>query len=111
MEKKIIKDFEDTFKKSLLNDQVKFKKEFLNKFIKEGFPSRKLESWKFSDLNQIINKNIENLIFYNNSTKPHKIDESLYLNNIEHNKMVFINGKLEELNSDIVVCNNPLLGG
>ena len=41
MEKKIIKDFEDTFKKSLLNDQVKFKKEFLNKIIKEGIPSRK----------------------------------------------------------------------
>ena len=37
MEKKIIKDFEDTFKNSLLNDDVKFKKEFLNKFIKKVF--------------------------------------------------------------------------
>ena len=98
MEKKIIKDFEDTFKKSLLDDQVKFKKEFLNKFIKEGFPSRKLESWKFSDLNQIINNNIENLNFYNDIKKTYKIDESIYLNNIEHNSLVFLNGKLEKIN-------------
>mgnify|MGYP001401000302 FL=1 len=98
MEKKIIKDFEDTFKKSLLNDQVKFKKEFLNKFIKEGFPSRKLESWKFSDLNQIINNNIENLNFYNDIKKTYKIDESIYFNNIEHNSLVFVNGKLEKIN-------------
>ena len=98
MEKKIIKDFEDTFKKSLLNDRVKFKKEFLNKFIKEGFPSRKLESWKFSDLNQIINNNIANLNFYNDIKKTYKIDESIYLNNIEHNSLVFVNGKLEKIN-------------
>jgi len=98
MEKKIIKDFEDTFKKSLLNDRVKFKKEFLNKFIKEGFPSRKLESWKFSDLNQIINNNIANLNFYNDIKKTYKVDESIYFNNIEHNSLVFVNGKLEKIN-------------
>ncbi len=98
MEKKIIKDFEATFKKSLLNDNVKFKKEFLNKFVEKGFPSKKLESWKFSDLNQIINNNIENLNFYNDINKSYKIDESIYLNNIEHNSMVFVNGKLEEVN-------------
>ena len=97
MEKKIITDFENMYKNSSLNNELKLRKEFLTKFIEKGFPSKKLESWKFSDLNQIINKNIENLIFYNNSTKPHKIDESLYLNNIEHNKIVFINGKLEEI--------------
>ena len=97
MEKKIIIDFENTYKNSSLNDDVRFKKEFLNKFLEKGFPSKKLESWKFSDLNQIINKNIENLIFYNDTTKSYKIDESLYLKNLEHNKIVFINGKLEEI--------------
>ncbi len=98
MEKQIIKDFENTYKNSLLNDEVKLKKEFLNKFIQKGFPSKKNESWKFSDLNQIINNNIENLTFYNDIKKSNKIDESLYLKNLEHNKMVFINGKLEEIN-------------
>ncbi len=98
MEKQIIKDFENTYKNSLLNDEVKLKKEFLNKFIQKGFPSKKNESWKFSDLNQIINNNIENLTFYNDIKKSNKIDESLYIKNLEHNKMVFINGKLEEIN-------------
>ena len=98
MEKKIIKDFEDTFKKSLLNNNIKSKKEFLNKFIKKGFPSKKLENWKFSDLNQIINNNIENLNFYNDIKKSYEVDHTIYLNNIEHNSMVFVNGKLEEIN-------------
>tara|TARA_B100001029_G_scaffold135439_1_gene114305 strand:- start:338 stop:1582 length:1245 start_codon:yes stop_codon:yes gene_type:complete len=98
MEKKIIKDFENTFKKSVLNDEFNFRKEFLNKFIEKGFPSKKLESWKFSDLNQIINNNIENLNYYRDLKKSYQIDKSVYLNNIEHNSIVFVNGKMEEIN-------------
>ena len=97
MEKKIIKDFENTFKKSVLNDEFNFRKEFLNKFIDKGFPSKKLESWKFSDLNQIINNNIENLNYYRDLKKSYQIDKSIYLNNIEHNSIVFVNGKMEEI--------------
>mgnify|MGYP001499825603 FL=1 len=98
MEKKIIKDFENTFKKSVLNDEFNFRKEFLNKFIEKGFPSKKLESWKFSDLNQIIKNNIENLNYYRDLKKSYQIDKSVYLNNIEHNSIVFVNGKMEEIN-------------
>ena len=98
MEKKIIKDFENTFKKSMLNDEFNFRKKFLNKFIDKGFPSKKLESWKFSDLNQIINNNIENLNYYRDLKKSYQIDKSIYLNNIEHNSIVFVNGKMEEIN-------------
>ena len=98
MEKKITIDFENTFKNSFLNDELRSRKEFLNKFIEKGFPTKKLESWKFSDLNQIINNNIENLIFYNDTNKKYKIDDSIYLKNIEHNKIIFINGKLEKIN-------------
>ncbi len=98
MQKKIIQDFENTFKDTLLNDDIKFKKELLNKFIEKGFPSKKLESWKFSDLNQIINKNIKDLNFYNNIEKSYQIDKSIYLKSIEHNSLVFVNGKLEEIN-------------
>ena len=97
MEKKIITDFENTYKNSSLNDEAKFRKIFLNKFIEKGFPSKKLESWKFSDLNQIINKNIKNLIFYNDTIKSSEIDQSIYLKNLEHNKIVFINGRIEEI--------------
>jgi len=104
MEKKIIKDFENTFKNSSLNDEVKFRKELLNKFIETGFPTKKIESWKFSDLNQIINNHIENLIFYNDTKKSYQIDESIYLKNLEHNRIVFVNGKLEEINLEYEDC-------
>ena len=97
MEKKIITDFENAYKNSSLNEELKFRKIFLNKFIDKGFPSKKLESWKFSDLNQIINKNIENLTFYNDTIKSTEIDQSIYLKNLDHNKIVFINGRIEEI--------------
>ena len=37
---------------------------FLNQFVKNGFPNKRAEDWKFSDLNQIISTNIKNLSFY-----------------------------------------------
>ena len=36
-------------------------KENLNQFVENGFPNKRAEDWKFSDLNQIISSNIENL--------------------------------------------------
>ena len=64
MENRIKLDFDKTFKNYSPNDELDFKKNNLENFIKEGLPGRKLESWKFSDLNQIINKNIGELNFY-----------------------------------------------
>ena len=69
----------------------------IKKFIKKGFPGRKLESWKFSDLNQIINKNIGELNFYIDPSKENLIDNALIIKDFDHNKIVFINGKVEEL--------------
>ena len=34
------------------------KKKIFNRFIEQGFPNKRIEDWKFSDLNQIIKKNI-----------------------------------------------------
>ncbi len=98
MNKRITQDFEKTYKNSSTHENIKLRKEFLKKFIEKGFPSKKLESWKFSDLNQIIKNNIENLNYYYDSKKSHKIDDSIYLKNLEHNKLVFINGKIEDIN-------------
>ena len=66
----------------------------MNEFIKIGFPNRKLENWKFSDLNQIIQKNIGELSFYNDYSSSNKIDTSSICNGLEHNKIVFINGRV-----------------
>ena len=97
METRIIADFDKTFKNYSSLDELNFKKKNLKNFIKKGFPGKKLESWKFSDLNQIINKNIGKLIFYTDQINQNVIDKSFIPKDFDHNKIVFINGKIEEI--------------
>ena len=97
METRIIADFDKTFKNYSSLDELNFKKNNLKNFIKKGFPGKKLESWKFSDLNQIISKNIGKLIFYTDQINQNVIDKSFIAKDFDHNKIVFINGKIEEI--------------
>ena len=91
-------DFEKTIKASSFSERdADSKKGFLNKFIAKGFPSRKFENWKFSDMNQIIQKNIGELSFYNDYSLSNKIDTSVFIDELEHNKIVFINGRVEKI--------------
>jgi Fe-S cluster assembly protein SufD len=91
-------DFEKTIKASSFSERdADLKKGFLNKFIAKGFPSRKFENWKFSDMNQIIKKNIGELSFYNDYSLSNKIDTSVFIDELEHNKIVFINGRVEKI--------------
>ena len=98
MTEQIKTDFDRIVKTSnFTEDDIELKQQSLNKFIENGFPSRKLENWKFSDLSQIINKNIGELSFYNNYSLPNKVDTSIFINGLEHNKIIFINGKIEKV--------------
>ena len=91
-------DFEKILKISNFSEKdIKFKKDQLDKFIENGFPGKRLENWKFLDLNQIINKNIENISFYNDYSTTNKIDTSIYIDGLEHNKIIFINGRIEKI--------------
>ena len=91
-------DFEKTIKASdFSKSDAEFKESFLKKFIAKGFPSKKSENWKFSDLNQIIQKNIGDLSFYNDYSSSNKIDTSIFIDELEHNKIVFVNGKVEKI--------------
>ena len=91
-------DFEKTIKTSTFSESdAEIKRGFLNKFIAKGFPSKKFENWKFSDINQIIKKNIGELNFYNDYSSSNKIDTSVFLDGLEHNKIIFINGKVEKI--------------
>jgi Fe-S cluster assembly protein SufD len=91
-------DFEKTIKTSSFSESdAESKKVFLNKFIAKGFPSKKFENWKFSDINQIIKKNIGELSFYNDYSLSNKIDTSIFIDGLEHNKIVFINGRVEKI--------------
>ena len=98
MTEQIKTDFEKIVKTSAFSEKdVELKKMYLNKFLETGFPTRKLENWKFSDLSQIIKKNIGELSFYNDYSFPNKVDTSIYVEGLEHNKIVFINGRVEKV--------------
>ena len=91
-------DFEKTIEKLKLSENdIKLRKKFLDKFLAKGLPNRKIENWKFSDLNQIIKKNIGELNFSNDYSLSNKIDKSILINSFEHNQIFFINGKLEKI--------------
>ncbi len=98
MEQKLKTDFDKFISTSnFSNQEIKFKKEALHNFLKNGFPSRKLENWKFSDINQIIQKNIGELEFYNDYSVENEINDDIFIKEIEHNKIVIVNGKIEQL--------------
>ena len=98
-------DFEKTVKTSGLSvDDIELKKKFLDRFIADGLPSRKIENWKFLDINQIIQKNIGELSFFNDYSSSNKIDTSIFISGLEHNKIVFINGKVEKIDFSYEDC-------
>jgi len=98
MEQKIKTDFDKFISTSnFSNQEIKLKKEALDNFLKNGFPSRKLENWKFSDIKQIIKKNIGELTFYNDYNIKNEINDKIFIKEIEHNKIVIVNGKVERL--------------
>jgi len=98
MEQKLKTDFDKFISMSnFSNQEIKLKKEALDNFLKNGFPSRKLENWKFSDIKQIIQKNIGELAFYNDYNIENEINDDIFIKEIEHNKIVIVNGKVERL--------------
>ncbi len=101
MREQLQKDFDNTIKNlSLSQKDIEIKKFYLDSFVNRGFPNRKEEDWKFSDLSQIIKKNIGELSFYTDYTSTSKIDTSVYVDGLEHNKIVFINGRIEKIDFD-----------
>jgi len=98
MKEQLQKDFDNSIKNlNLSQKDIEIKKFFLDNFKDKGFPNRKEEDWKFSDLNQIIKNNIEELSFYNDYTSTNKVDTSVFVDGLEHNKIVFINGRIEKI--------------
>ena len=91
-------DFDKIIKSSDVSKKdLELKRKYLKKFIDKGFPSRKQENWKFLDINQIIKKNIGDLSFFNDYSLPNKIDTSIFVDGLEHNKIIFINGRIEKI--------------
>ena len=98
MSEQLQSDFDKILKTSKISkEEIQIKKDFLNKFIKNGFPSRKQEDWKFLDISQIIKKNITDLSFFNDFSQSNEIDPSIFVDGLEHNKIIFINGRIEKI--------------
>ncbi len=101
MKEQLQKDFKNIIKNlNLSQKDIEIKKFSLDNFIEKGFPNRKEEDWRFSDLNQIIKKNIGELSFYCDYTSTNKVDTSVFVDGLEHNKIVFINGRIEKIDFD-----------
>ena len=98
MSNQLQSDFDKVMKISKISEEeILVKKNYLNKFIESGFPNRKQEDWKFLDISQIIKKNIGDLNFFNDYSKSNKINSSIFVDGLEHNKIVFINGRIEKI--------------
>jgi len=90
-------DFDKVIEGLKLSDEnISFRKKNFNQFVENGFPNKRVEDWKFSDLNQIISSNIENLRFHSNFA-PSKIDEAIFIDKFAHNKIVYLNGTISNV--------------
>jgi len=98
MEKQLKTDFDKVIKNLKPSKKdIELRQKNLNEFIKNGFPNKRIEDWKFSDLNQIISSNIKELKFFNNQTRPDEFDQSTLINNFDHNKIIFVNGLISKV--------------
>ena len=97
MEKQLKTDFDKVIKNLKTSKKdIELRQKNLNELIKNGFPNKRIEDWKFSDLNQIISSNIKELKFFNNQTRPDEFDQSTLVNNLDHNKIIFVNGLISK---------------
>ena len=90
-------DFDKVIESLKLSDKnIDSRKKNFNQFLENGFPNKRVEDWKFSDLSQIISSNIENLHFHND-LELSKVDETIFISKFEHNKIVFLNGIISNI--------------
>ena len=79
--------------KELDNIRVKSFKNFEAK----GFPTKKQEHWKYTDLRNIIDNNFQDLQIFNEEIAL-KYNNDLLIKDFEHNKIVLLNGNFIESN-------------
>ena len=83
------------FKIDKINDlspeEVSLRKKNLDLFYQTGFPNKKNEDWKFSDLNSILNNNFNKIV--NNDFLPIETEFKI-IDEFKHNFISLLNGKL-----------------
>ena len=84
-------DFKIDKIKDLTSEEISLRKKNLDLFYQTGFPNKKDEDWKFSDLNSILRNNFNKIV--NNDFLP-KETEFKIIDEFEHNFISLFNGKL-----------------
>tara|TARA_X000000368_G_scaffold103476_1_gene80008 strand:+ start:856 stop:2109 length:1254 start_codon:yes stop_codon:yes gene_type:complete len=84
----------DKFKK-ISQKERDYRIKNLNLFNKKGFPNKRIEDWKFSDMREIVYKNFKKLKIKNANSKIKKIN---LIKDFDHNYLLIINGKLSSSN-------------
>ena len=94
MENQIKQNYENFLSKEKFNEtQINYKKINLENFFKKGFPNKRQEDWKFSDLNQIIETNIKNLNYISEIDNKDNIEQNP-IKDFDHNKIFIVNGQI-----------------
>ena len=84
-------DFKVDNIKGLSAQEKKFRNKELDLFIKNGFPNKREEAWKFTDLNTILSKNFANITNDDISLKQKKFE---LIKEFDHNYLFVLDGKL-----------------
>lgn len=113
-------EINEFFKKlGFKDDNINLRQKCMENFLKDGFPSKKHEDWKFFDFDKIILNEIPNLNFFNDAIlkdlyyadKIQKLGFSIK----EYNHIIFVNGFIqnielnhEDQNKIEVIRNNSI---
>ena len=81
--------------KEISKEERDFRINNLNLFNKKGFPNKKQEDWKFSDLREIVRKNFNKLNVNKANSEVKKVSP---IKDFDHNYIVVVNGKLNSSN-------------
>jgi len=81
--------------KKITKKERDFRIKNLNLFNKKGFPNKRHEDWKFSDLREIVYKNFKEL---NVNNKNSKVKKANLIKDFDHNYIMLVNGELKSNN-------------
>ena len=83
--------------KNISTEEKDFRNKNLEIFKNSGFPSNRLEDWKFTDFRNIINNNFKELDLLN---IPETYNQINLIKDFEHNYILLVNGSLHSSSFD-----------
>jgi Fe-S cluster assembly protein SufD len=96
-------DFKIENIKDISLEEKNIRKKNLDLFFQKGFPNKKNEDWKFTDLNTILEKNFNNIVNNNFISENKKLKT---IEKFEHNFIFLLDGKLISNSFDYEDKNN-----